>query len=220
MYILKIVLWLIITSLSLAVYYYVNLIFSKQEYSRNEFTNLIPFITFVFKKIKENISFIHIVIGLVLFVLPVLVLSLVRNWLVNSVILLAAAYYVYPLLMTYTAGLKEDDTFTAVVRKTVSLYYFGLYAFGTALCTMFTYNFFAFRNTGTIFFFVNFIAAFVLFYYMLGEIVHYNTVDEDENNQNQTESGSILNQDSDADSNEKPVDFIKDDDTNPSARDA
>ncbi|MFW5807968.1 MAG: hypothetical protein ACOCWH_02825 [Spirochaetota bacterium] len=159
--------------LSLFVYYYINLVFTKHEYLRDEFTNLSPFFSHLSILIRENISVFRIVSGLLAVAIPYVLTRFPRIWLFNSIILLIVLYYVYPLIVKIYSGMSPENRVYAAMERLVSSYWFLLYLFGAALTAGFTLNRLTDRNMGLIFFAVNFCASFVFLYFSLSESVRY-----------------------------------------------
>ncbi len=97
-----IITFIIYTAVIFILTYYFNLFASKTEYTRSEFSNILPQIGQMFRKLYTNYSIpVLTVILLLSAFIGVIIPAYLTNWLINSALLCVIIYFTIPKLATY-----------------------------------------------------------------------------------------------------------------------
>ncbi|MFC1670386.1 hypothetical protein ACFL20_08330 [Spirochaetota bacterium] len=96
---MEIFIYIIYFLLILIASYYVNLFLTKDEYTKDELKNVIPYLKNYWDKIKGNYSLIIIIIILVISsLIGYLIPAVITHWITNSSIFFVIVFFVLPII--------------------------------------------------------------------------------------------------------------------------
>jgi len=112
--------------LSFIITYYFNLFISKNEYTRNDISNIIPQLGEMLNKISSNYPLFRLtVIVLLSAFIAIIILSFFTNWIINSALMPAIIFYSGPKLAMYFEETRVTiyNNFTDIIETIYSRYY-------------------------------------------------------------------------------------------------
>jgi len=138
----QIFLTLIIYSIiSFVLTYYLHLFTSKNEYSRQELSDILPQLGNMLKKITSNYPVLRLT-GIILLsaIIAIIILSIFTNWIINSAIIPLVIYFTGPKLAVYFEETRVtiSNNYADILEVIYSRYYRYIMAgfmagFGTKL---------------------------------------------------------------------------------------
>ncbi len=141
--------------------YYVNLYISKDQFTKDELKEILPYLSKFWTRITGNYSIL--ILGIVIIVssfLGIIIPMLSNNWFFNSSILFVIMYLTFPLAKRnfdkakVTTGGDISDTIVNIFAKYYTIILIG---FGTGTATALMYNWGAYRIIHFLWFVINFI---------------------------------------------------------------
>ena len=127
--------------ISLIITYYFNLFISKDEYTRQEISDVIPQLGNMLKKISSNYP-VTLLTGVMLLsaFIAIMILIISKNWIINSAAIPLLFYFLGPKLAMYfeETRVTVPEKFTDILETIYSRYYRYIIAgflagFGTKL---------------------------------------------------------------------------------------
>lgn len=152
--------------LILAGYYYINLFISKEQYSKDELKNILPYFSQLWNKISSSYSILTLcIILLVLSIIGILIPMVSSHWIFNSSILFVVLFFVLPYLKKHyeKAQVAESDQYSdTVVNIFIKYTSIVLIGFGTGLGCALIYNWRSLININSLWFLLNIIVVSIL----------------------------------------------------------
>ncbi len=133
--------FLIYSSIAFILTYYFNLFISKEEYTRQDFSDILPKLGNMLTKISSNYPLLNLS-GIILIsaILAIIILSIFNNWIINSALLPLLLYFFGPRLATYFEETRVTitDNYKDILEIIYARYYRYIMAgffmgFGTKL---------------------------------------------------------------------------------------
>jgi hypothetical protein len=146
--------------------YYVDLYLSKDQFTKEELKNVIPYLTKFWYGMANNYALTILAVILVISSLVGIALTMVtQHWLLNSAIIFAVLFFIFPLAkknfdkaMVTTGGNLSDTAMNMFLKY----YNFILVGFGTGTASALMYNWGAFKAIHFLWFLINIIALTIL----------------------------------------------------------
>ena len=117
---------IIYSAISFILTYYVNLFLSKSEYTRQEFSDIIPQLGNMLKKISSNYSLFSL-LGIILLsaYIAIIILYFFTNWVLNSAIIPALIFFLGPRLAIYFEETRVTilNNYADIIETVYSRYY-------------------------------------------------------------------------------------------------
>jgi hypothetical protein len=146
--------------------YYVNLYLSKEQFTKEELKDVIPYLAKLWNSIANNYSMVILTGSIIVASIVGIVLTmLTQHWFLNSAIIFAVMFFVFPLAKKnfdkamVTTGGNLSDTVMNIFLK---YYNFILIGFGAGTASGLMYNWGAFKAVHFLWFLINIIALTIL----------------------------------------------------------
>ncbi len=154
--------------------YYVNLYLSKDSFTKEELKEVIPYLTKLWNKIKNNYSMTILLVCIgVASLIGILLAMLSQNWFLNSAILFVVMFFTFPLAKKnfdsamITTGGNISDTAMGIFVKYQAVILIG---FGTGTATGLMYNWGVYKSINFLWFLVNIIVMTIIIGMCIKEI--------------------------------------------------
>jgi len=118
--------FIIYSAISFILTYYFNLFTSKNEYTRQELSDILPQLGVMIKKITSNYSVVSLISILLLSAfIAIIILSIFSNWLINSAIIPLIIYFTGPKMAIYfeETRVTVSNNYADMLETVYSRYY-------------------------------------------------------------------------------------------------
>ena len=166
MFIEIIVIYLVYLIILILGSYYVNLYLSKDQFTKDELKDIIPYLERLWNNIANNFSMLILAISLIVSsMVGILLPMLSQHWFLNSSIIFVVMFFIFPLAKKnfdkakVTTGGNLSDTAMNIFLK---YYNFILIGFGTGTASALMYNWGVFKAVHFLWFLINFIVLSIL----------------------------------------------------------